>query len=166
MKNDRDQLLLSLVGFLHWLFGNLYEVIVFSPNLLLSDNQVATLTSIRNLFQVSAPYYYYLPWSPLSVGLTVYLWFRLRRVDAPAVKRWINAAAMSALSAGLLTWYIIVTFNLTLYVGSATYREAELNRMLWLNVLVGNCRLLAVGLTAYFLFKAYQTLLVTDPKVV
>ena len=106
-------------GFLHWLFGNLYETIVFSPNLILATDRIAVLTNIRALFKISAPYYYYLPWSPLSILLTIYLWFVIRRTHVVQARRWINYSVGSAISAGLLTWYIIVAFNLTLWVGSA-----------------------------------------------
>lgn len=152
-------LLACLVGFMHWFFGNLYEIIVFTPNTLFTPDRVAVLAHIRGLFQVSAPYYYFLPWSPLSILATVWLWFMLRRTDLAEVRRWITFAVFWAISAGVVTGYTIVHFNLTLWVGSAQYTPAELDTLLWLNTAVALCRLGLVGATAYCLYRTARVVI-------
>ncbi|MFD2574370.1 hypothetical protein ACFSUS_27290 [Spirosoma soli] len=156
MKATIKLLIICLVGFVHWFFGNLYEAVVLSPNLILADDRVAMLAASRQLFSVSAPYYYYLPWSPLAIGLTVYLWFRLRQTEFVPARPWITYAAVFAISAGLVTGYIIATFNLTLWVGSAPYSEAELARLIWQNTAVALFRLGLIGATIFCLYRSTQ----------
>lgn len=50
-----------------WLFGNLYEQIVWNPQLL-ADPRPGSLVGV---FAAGSPIYYYLPWAPLAVVLTV-----------------------------------------------------------------------------------------------
>lgn len=50
-----------------WLFGNLYEQIVWNPQLL-ADPRPGSLVGT---FAVGSPIYYYLPWGPLGVVLAV-----------------------------------------------------------------------------------------------
>ncbi|WP_434445195.1 hypothetical protein [Lentzea sp. E54] len=50
-----------------WLFGNLYEQIVWNPQLL-ADPRPGSLVGT---FAAGSPIYYYLPWGPLGVVLAV-----------------------------------------------------------------------------------------------
>jgi F0F1-type ATP synthase membrane subunit c/vacuolar-type H+-ATPase subunit K len=50
-----------------WLFGNLYEQIVWNPQLL-ADPRPGSLVGV---FAAGSPIYYYLPWGPLGVVLAV-----------------------------------------------------------------------------------------------
>lgn len=50
-----------------WLFGNLYEQIVWNPQLL-ADPRPGSLVGV---FAAGSPLYYYLPWGPLGVVLAV-----------------------------------------------------------------------------------------------
>ncbi|RDI35153.1 hypothetical protein DFR72_101903 [Lentzea flaviverrucosa] len=50
-----------------WLFGNLYEQVVWNPQLL-ADPRPGSLVGV---FAVGSPVYYYLPWAPLAVVLAV-----------------------------------------------------------------------------------------------
>lgn len=153
MKTTIKLLFICLLGFLHWFFGNLYEIVILTPNMLLADDQTEMLTMTRKLFRVSPPYFYYLPWGPLSIGLAVYLWFRLRKTDSVEVRGWMTWATGFALSAGLVTWYIIVYFNLTLWIGSGQYSAAELNALIWQNTAVALFRVGLVGSTLYCLYR-------------
>ncbi len=154
-------LFVCLLGFLHWFFGNLYETLILTPNVLFADDQVAMLAIIRKLFTVSPPYNYYLPWGPLSIGLAVYLWFRLRQTDSVEIHRWMAYAAGFAVSAELVTWYIIVEYNQTLWVGSGQYSATELNALIWENTAVALFRIGLVGATIYCLYRTTR-LVVAD----
>ncbi|MFD4669436.1 hypothetical protein ACFWNN_06835 [Lentzea sp. NPDC058450] len=48
-----------------WLFGNLYEQVVWNPQLL-ADPRPGSLVGV---FAAGSPVYYYLPWGPLGVAL-------------------------------------------------------------------------------------------------
>ncbi|MCX2947319.1 hypothetical protein [Lentzea sp. NEAU-D7] len=58
-----------------WLFGNLYEQVVWNPQLL-ADPRPGSLVGV---FAAGSPIYYYLPWAPLAVVLAV-----VTRVPKPA----------------------------------------------------------------------------------
>ncbi|WP_020603893.1 hypothetical protein [Spirosoma spitsbergense] len=153
MKLTIKLLFICLLGFLHWFFGNLYDTLILTPNVLLADDQVAMLGIVWRLFSVSPPYYYYLPWGPLSIGLVVYLWFRLRRTNSVQVRRWITYATGFAISAGVVTWYIIVHYNLTLWVGSGQYSATELSALIRENTVVALFQIGLVGATVYCLYR-------------
>ncbi|KJK33496.1 hypothetical protein UK23_45820 [Lentzea aerocolonigenes] len=50
-----------------WFFGNLYEQVVWNPQLL-ADPRPGSLVGV---FAAGSPVYYYLPWGPLAVVLAV-----------------------------------------------------------------------------------------------
>ncbi|MCR3749084.1 hypothetical protein [Lentzea californiensis] len=50
-----------------WLLGNLYEQVVWNPQLL-ADPRPGSLVGV---FAAGSPIYHYLPWAPLAVVLTV-----------------------------------------------------------------------------------------------
>lgn len=50
-----------------WLFGNLYEQVVWIPQLLVNPRP----GSLVGVFAAGSPIYYYLPWAPLCVLLAV-----------------------------------------------------------------------------------------------
>jgi F0F1-type ATP synthase membrane subunit c/vacuolar-type H+-ATPase subunit K len=50
-----------------WFFGNLYEQVVWNPQLL-ADPRPGSLVGV---FAAGSPIYYYLPWGPLAVVLAV-----------------------------------------------------------------------------------------------
>ena len=156
MKSTTKISALSLLGFLHWFFGNLYEAIVLSPNMWWADSQSAMLENIRQVFHISAPYYYYLPWSPLSLLLVFYLFFHVRHHPNPLLKKWVGVAMATAIVAGALTYYIIVTFNLTLWVGHGPVSAPRLASMVRASFWVGTARMLVVAATAYSLYRCLR----------
>jgi hypothetical protein len=78
------------------LFGNLYEQIVSNPATI-ADPQVGGLVGE---LAAGSPLYYYLPWAPLGVVLTVVLAVRLGRLAAPdwVVRRVRGAVAALAVA--------------------------------------------------------------------
>ncbi|SEQ88052.1 hypothetical protein SAMN05216188_10664 [Lentzea xinjiangensis] len=50
-----------------WLFGNLYEQVVWNPQVLADPRP----GSVVGAFEAGSPVFYYLPWAPLSVVLAV-----------------------------------------------------------------------------------------------
>lgn len=66
-----------------WLFGNLYEEVVWIPQLI-ADPRPGTLVGA---LAVGSPVFYYLPWVPLSVVLAVVLRVRFGDVAPFRVRR-------------------------------------------------------------------------------
>jgi F0F1-type ATP synthase membrane subunit c/vacuolar-type H+-ATPase subunit K len=71
-----------------WLFGNLYEQIVWNPQLL-ADPRPGSLVGV---FAAGSPIYYYLPWGPLGVVLAV-----VTRAPRPALGCLAVSVAMKVL---------------------------------------------------------------------
>ncbi|MDX8147883.1 hypothetical protein SK854_37625 [Lentzea sp. BCCO 10_0061] len=71
-----------------WLFGNLYEQIVWNPQLL-ADPRPGSLVGV---FAAGSPIYYYLPWGPLGVILAV-----VTRAPRPALACLAVSVAMKIL---------------------------------------------------------------------
>lgn len=59
-----------------WFFGNLYEQVVWNPQVLVDPRP----GSLVGVFAAGSPIYYYLPWGPLGVVLAV-----VARVPRPAL---------------------------------------------------------------------------------
>jgi hypothetical protein len=146
----------AMLGFAHWFFGNLYEAVVLSPNALFAHSQAAALENIRELFRISAPYYYFLPWSPLSILLVIFLYAKVHRTAHRSLRRWAGTAALLASAVGGLTYYIITRFNLVLWVGTARVSEAELHPMILLNVGLGNLRVVLQAAVLYCLYRCLR----------
>ncbi|SMC58492.1 hypothetical protein [Lentzea albidocapillata] len=71
-----------------WLFGNLYEQVVWNPQLL-ADPRPGSLVGV---FAAGSPIYYYLPWGPLAVVLAV-----VTRAPSPALGCLAVSVAMKVL---------------------------------------------------------------------
>ncbi|MDX3660564.1 hypothetical protein PV646_24945 [Streptomyces sp. ID05-26A] len=71
-----------------WLFGNLYEQVVWNPQLL-ADPRPGSLVGV---FAAGSPIYYYLPWGPLGVVLAV-----VARAPWPALSCLAVSVAMKVL---------------------------------------------------------------------
>jgi hypothetical protein len=162
MANSRSILQLiafSLIGFTHWFFGNLYEAVVFSPNILFASSKVAILENVRKLFHFSAPYYYFLPWSPVSILLVIILYVKIHRDGTSMLKKWVRAAMLLAIATGGLTYVIITKYNLSLWVETRKLLEAEIKEMVIDNLILGNLRLVMVATILYCLYRSLVLIL-------
>lgn len=90
-----------------WLFGNLYEQLVWSPRLL-ADPRPGTLVGT---FAAGSPVYYYLPWAPLTVVLAVVLRMRFGASAPPQVRRAWNGALGLLLAAVAMKVFLITQVN-------------------------------------------------------
>jgi hypothetical protein len=162
MENSRGILRLiafSLIGFAHWFFSNLYEAVVFSPNILFASSKVAILENVRELFHISAPYYYFLPWSPVSILLVIILYIKIQSKGVSNLKKWVRAAMLLAIATGGLTFVIITKYNLSLWVGTRKLSEAEIKEMVIDSLILGNLRLVMVASILYCLNRSLLIIL-------
>ncbi|MFI6094549.1 hypothetical protein ACIA8G_03295 [Lentzea sp. NPDC051213] len=108
-----------VVGLLSmWLFGNLYEQIVWNPQLL-ADPRPGTLVGT---FAAGSPVYYYLPWAPLGVALAVVTRVRLPRTAPGRVLRAWNVA-LGCLAVALAMKILLITQVNPLFRDPAASRE-------------------------------------------
>jgi hypothetical protein len=162
MRNNKTLLRLtafSLLGFAHWFFGNLYETIVLSPNILLATSKLEVLENIRDLFHISAPYYYFLPWSPISILLVVILYGKAYHISEPLLRKWAASAMYLAIAAGVVTYFIITKYNVVLWIGNRKLSEDELQEMILANFFIGNLRLILILGVLYCLYKCLLIIL-------
>ena len=142
-----------MLGFLHWLFGNLYEAIVFSPNFIFSQNKLQALEHVRELFKVSPPYFYYLPWSGISILLVIALYFVVKPTKQQSLIKWTSFATIGAILSGIITYFIVTKFNLDIWVGHKQMTEAEFSPIVWTNFLFSLLRIMVVVFTLIGLYK-------------
>lgn len=66
----RALLVVSMAGYAHWFFGNLYERVVFYPNLQRGDT-AETILSLRALFEFGSPTLYFVPVTIVALAATL-----------------------------------------------------------------------------------------------
>ncbi|MBW0101141.1 hypothetical protein [Pseudonocardia sp. KRD291] len=101
----RPALVVSLVGFAWWFFGNLYEAVVISPNWV--TDSPAQLTRLHEFFVVTGPTLYFIPANPVAV---VVFWAALvigrrvlpRRLAAAALVASVLLVALTAVIVAVL----------------------------------------------------------------
>jgi hypothetical protein len=150
-------LIISILGFTHWFFGNLYEQIVLAPNTL--SLGVEGLQLWRQFFQFSNPIYYFIPISPISVLATVAA-LAIGWHTPTKQRKWLIGAASFALFTGLLTVYIVTQINLKLYFGTLSNDVSWLQSTQRLNAILGKLRLTSEAVTLYCALRAYLPMLV------
>ncbi len=87
-----------------WFFGNLYEQVVWNPQLL-ADPRPGSLVGA---FAAGSPVYYYLPWAPLALVLAVVARVRLPRTSPARARRTWNAA-LGCLAASVAAKVLLIT---------------------------------------------------------
>lgn len=147
------------MGFTHWFFVNLYEAVVFSPNILFANSKVAILENVRELFHISAPYYYFLPWSPVSVLLVIILYVKIQSDGTSMLRKWVRAAMLLAITTGGLTYVISTKYNLSLWLGNRKLSEAEIKEMVIDSLILCNLRLVIVAAILYCLYRSLVIIL-------
>lgn len=130
-----------------WFSGNLYEGLALAPNQL--ANTVAQLEAWNGYFTVTNPIYYFVPITHLAVivlwGLTI-----KGRIRDEKWNRQLVVASLLTLLAEVLTVYIVLELNLSLFFGKELAPEAigkvyqwnalnavRVGLVFWSSVLVG-----------------------------
>ncbi|MEV6239058.1 hypothetical protein [Lentzea sp. NPDC051838] len=97
-----------------WFFGNLYEQVVWNPQLL-ADPRPGSLVGV---FAAGSPVYYYLPWGPLAVVLAV-----VTRAPRPALACLALSVAMKIL--------LVTQVNPVFRDPAATRETVHTHAVLW-----------------------------------
>ncbi|MFB9908793.1 hypothetical protein [Allokutzneria oryzae] len=132
-----------------WLFGNLYEQIVWNPRLL-ADPRPGSLVGE---FAVGSPVFYYLPWAPLTVLSAVLLRVRFGSVVPGSVRRSWNLG-LSALALGVAVKVVLVTrVNPVFRDATASSEQVYDHAVLWA---FGNGGVVLAVAVAVYLFTAWR----------
>ena len=135
-----------------WFFGNLYEAIVITPNIL--ENSIQRLHSFQAFFVVTNPVFFYVPISQLAIIAIVIVYFKtpVRMIE---LKRKLKRAVIFLLIAFVLSIYIITQINMKLFFGDLEKYASEVptKALLWNILNIIRLILLATSLT--YIFKSY-----------
>lgn len=155
-RPTRDRWLARLVGFAlathaMWFFGNLYEQLLLVPNGVVAT--AAQVAAYNAFFAVTQPIVFYVPVTQLGfVATAIAAW--LARGRGPVARRLGLAALLSALGLGLTAW-IVVRYNLRLWLGDVTrFTDADVQAMVVRWGAWNAARLLVVGVAAIALLRA------------
>lgn len=161
VQNSRSLILslrFSLYGLAMWFFGNLYEGIVLSPNLL--SDTVRKLQIWNQYFTLTNPIFYFVPLTHLAV---VAIWVIVLRKKYPSeVGKPLRIAAVSLVIAETVTLFIITQLNLQLFFGSFDPAVTELKVLQW-NIL-NMVRVALVGTATLSVFQAHNKYLMLIPR--
>lgn len=153
MVHVRNLTLVAILGLLHWLFGNLYEAVVFSPNWI--DDSPAQLARMHGLFVHTSPTLYFVPVTQLAT-LLAFAAHALNR--SPLVTRDFRRATVFALLATALNALIVSTIVLRIFSPDYAALGDELHALCWRWNVLNVGRMALVATTVFFLFAAFRKL--------
>ena len=146
----------ALLGSAHWFFGNVYEAVVYVPNMPLYFEGVMRTGRPMFVKGGAAPLHYYIPFGPLTVLL---LWAALiigKSLPAP-LHNCLLAAALLLTAAGALTAYIVARLNLGLFYEVQT-EAAVVTALLRRWTLLNYVRIGLVGASLSLAFVCFSRL--------
>jgi hypothetical protein len=143
--------LVAVIGLAHWFFGNLYEAIVLAPNMI--GNSLVQLKRWQEYFTVTNQIYYYVPFTQTAVLIIIILFFTNR---LSSIKYDLRMASIFGVLSLLLTIYIVTQLNLSLFFGDLEKVSNRLTFMAWQWNVMNVVRIVLVGTTLTFAFKAYE----------
>ncbi|GAB3410157.1 hypothetical protein [Flindersiella endophytica] len=145
--------LAAVLGMAYWLFGNLYEAVVFSPNWV--HDSPAQFTRLHEFFSVTTATVYFVPLTLLALALVWLLWWRNRDRDLAADHR---HAGIVAIALAALNVYIVSMVIPKMFGADALAHPDNLNAAAWQWNILNVVRMLLTAMTAYYLFRAFRKL--------
>ena len=110
-KKYSNLLLFSLFGLCLWFFGNLYEGIVLTPNLL--TDSAMKMYNWQQFFTVTNPIFFYIPLVPMAILTTVFIYLKTSKKKT-IVKRHLAYGIIFltfALGCRFRSWWFFVNFG-------------------------------------------------------
>jgi hypothetical protein len=154
MVATRTLVLLSLLGMLHWLFGNLYEAIVFSPNWVLDSP--AQLDRMHALFARTSPTAYFVPISFLAPVLA---WIaHLGNREESAARHFRRASAFAFLASALNAFIVVTIVTVLFGEDYRAHSDVELHALCVRWNLLNAVRMVLSAASAFYLFAAFRKL--------
>jgi branched-subunit amino acid transport protein len=150
---QRRLTLTAAIGLAHWLFGNLYEAVVFSPNWV--GDSPAQLARLDGFFAVTSPTLYFVPLTMLALVLLWALWWRNENEALAADYR---RAGITALVLAALTAYIVSAVIPRMFGADALAHSENMNAAAWQWNILNVLRMILTATTAYYTFNAFRKL--------
>ncbi|MEV5720529.1 hypothetical protein AB0L41_42220 [Amycolatopsis mediterranei] len=155
MKTSLQQglTLAALIGMAYWLFGNLYEAVVFSPNWV--RDSPAQFTRLHEFFSATGPTFYFVPVTQIAIVLVWVLWWRNR--DGELVRDY-RRAGQAAVVLTVLTVYIVAAVIPHMFGTDALAQPGSLYSAAWQWNILNVFRMLLTATAACYLFGAFRKL--------
>lgn len=147
-------LLFALAGILMWFFGNLYEGIVITPNLL--TDSARKLNYWQGFFTVTNPIFFYLPIVPIALMAILFLYFKTSK-EQVALKKHLASALIYLILPLAVGVFIITQINLKLFFGN-TQAESEIYKLSILWNILNAVRIVLLIFPIRHLLRAYIVL--------
>jgi hypothetical protein len=151
-KTYANLLLFSLFGITMWFFGNLYEGIVMTPNLL--TDPIRKIHDWQEFFTATNPVFFYIPVAPIAIIITFYLFFKTRKED-PILKKHVTYGTIFVILALALGIFIITRINLKLFFWDIEKFSAGIYKLAVLWNILNIVRVILLAFTIYHVFNAY-----------
>jgi len=147
-------LIIALFGLSLTFFGNLYEYVVFIPNLI-GLGGMKGLMAFRAFFVFSNPVYFYIPLGMIGFVSTFIAYAQIRG-RSTKLNKWLKNGTVFGVITILLTVIIVTQFNLKLFFGVFPINYSNLPMTLFIYYVIAFIRLIFDGLTLYRVFRAYN----------
>jgi hypothetical protein len=151
-KTYANLLLFALLGIALWFFGNLYEGIVITPNLLIDPTR--KIYYWREFFRITNPIFFYIPLAPAAILSSFVLYFKTPK-EKIVLKRYLRYATFFLSIALAVGVFIISQINLKLFYGHIVKNSTEIYRLSVLWNLLNILRVILLAFTIYYVFNAY-----------
>jgi len=145
--------LVAVLGLAYWLFGNLYEAIVFSPNWV--TDTPAQMTRLNEFFVNTSPTLYFVPLTILAVLLA---WILMAVNRDPTLRADYRRAGLVALLLMALNTLIVATVVTKLFGTELGADPHQLTSYAWRWNVLNVLRMALTATTAAFLFNAFRKL--------
>ncbi len=152
--------LVAVLALLHWLFGNLYEAVVISPNWVVQSTE--KLDHLHGFFVRTSPTAYFVP---ISLVAPVLVWIaHFLNTHAPARSDFRRASALGIVLA-TLNAFIVGTIVMVIFGADyRTHSEAELHALCVRWNILNAVRMALTAATAFCAFAAFRKLDRNNPE--
>src|SRR6266700_5893497 len=145
-KTEINLLLFALFGFGMWFFGNLYEGIVITPNLL--KHSIEKLYHWQQFFTVTNPVLFYIPLVPFSIAILVILYFKKSK-EGFQTKKYLKQSIIFLIPPLLVGIYVVTQINLILFFGDLDQISARVYKLSLLWNILNVVRVIFLALVTY-----------------
>ncbi len=150
---QRGLTLAALIGMTYWLFGNLYEAVVFSPNWV--RDSPSQFVRLHEFFSATGPTLYFVPVTQIAMVLVWVLWWRNQDDE---LARDYRRAGQAAAVLTVLTVYIVAAVIPHMFGTGALTQPDGLYSAAWQWNILNVFRMLLTAITACYLFGAFRKL--------
>lgn len=142
--------LVNITGLAWWLFGNLYEAIVISPNWIV--NSTIQLKRLHEFFINTSPTIYFVPVTQMATVLVWILWWLNKEKAAMHDHR---MAGIFALLATVLNAFIVTSIVMKIFAADFEMYGDHLTTLCYQWNVLNVFRMALVALTIHYSFRAY-----------